>query len=167
MRVLTILMSIGLMLTTTACFAQQKGGGMSIQDGKEVTIEYTLKVDGQVVDTSENRAPLTYVHGQGQIIPGLSKALEGLKAGDKKSVTVSPEEGYGEVNPKAFQEVPRAKLASDIEPQVGMNLEANMPDGKKQIMRITEVKDETIVVDMNHPLAGKTLDFDVEVVSVK
>jgi len=139
---------------------------MSIQSGKEVSIHYTLKVNGEVVDSSKDKEPLTYVHGKGQIIPGLSKALEGMEAGDKKSVTVEPGDGYGEVNPKAYQEVPRTELPKEIEPKVGMTLQASSSDGRKQLIRISELKDSSVVVDMNHPLAGKTLDFDVEVVSV-
>lgn len=167
MKVFALIVSIGLALTSTACIAQNKGGKMSIQNGKEVAINYTLKVDGQVVDTSKEREPFTYVHGEKKIIPGLSKALEGMQEGDKKSVTINPEEGYGEVNPKAFQEIPNSQLPEGIKPQVGMNLQANAPDGRKQVIRISEVKDDSIVVDANHPLAGKRLNFDIEVVSVK
>jgi len=140
---------------------------MTIQNGKEVSFHYTLTVDGQVVDTSAQKKPMTYIHGQGKIISGLSKALEGLKAGDKKNVTIDPEEAYGNVDPKSFQEVPRSQLPADMEPRVGMGLQANTPDGRVQVFRISEIKDDSIVLDLNHPLAGKTLQFDVEIMSVK
>ncbi|MFH1855905.1 MAG: peptidylprolyl isomerase [Candidatus Omnitrophota bacterium] len=170
MKRFIMLAVIGLILTGSTCFAKSKDKGekeMTIQNGKEVAINYTLTVDDQVIDTSKDRGPLTYVQGSGQIIQGLDKALEGLKAGDKKSVIVTPEEGYGNIDPAAFQEVPKSELPSEIEPQVGMALQAGTPDGRTQIMRISEIKDDIIVVDMNHPLAGKTLNFDVEIVSVK
>ncbi len=140
---------------------------MAIENGKEVSFHYTLKVNKEVMDTSQERGPLTYVHGQGQIIPGLSKALEGLNPGDKKSVTLEPTDAYGEVNPKAYQELPKSQLPKEVEPKIGMNLQATTPDGKQQLIKISEVKDDSIVVDLNHPLAGKTLNFDIEVVSVK
>ncbi len=140
---------------------------MTVQKGKNVSIHYTLKVDGELVDTSRERDPLKYVHGEGQIIPGLSRELEGLHPGEKKSVSISPEDGYGAVAAEAFQEVPKDRLPKDMEPEIGMTLQATTPDGQQQLLRITEVKDSSIIVDMNHPLAGKTLEFDVEVVAVE
>ena len=140
---------------------------MNVQKGKQVSIHYTLKVDGKIVDTSRERDPLKYVHGEGQIIPGLSRELEGLRAGERKSVTISPEDGYGAVDPEAFQEVSNDRLPEDIDPEVGMTLQATSPSGQQQLLRITEVKDSSVVVDTNHPLAGKALEFDVEVVAVE
>lgn len=140
---------------------------MNIQKGKQVSIHYTLKVEGEIIDTSRERDPLTYIHGEGHIIPGLSRELEGLEAGDTKNVEVAPEDGYGNIDPGAIREVPRAQLPADLEPQIGMTLQAGTPDGKQQLIRVVGVKDSSIMVDLNHPLAGKTLTFDVEVVSVK
>ena len=140
---------------------------MTIQDGKEVSFDYTLTVDGQIIGSSQNEEPLTYVHGEGKIIPGLARQMEGMKVGDKKDIVVNPEEAYGEINPNAFQEVPKSKLPSNIEPFVGMTLQANASDGRSQPVRIVEVRDESIIIDMNHPLAGKKLNFQIEVVSIK
>jgi len=140
---------------------------MMVGAGKEVAFHYTLTVDGQVADSSQGKEPLTYTHGGNQIIPGLEKALEGMKVGEKKSVTVAPEEAYGVVDPKAHREIPRASIGTDMEPQVGMALQARGPNGDSRMFMITEVTDTAVVIDMNHPLAGKTLSFDVEIVSIK
>jgi FKBP-type peptidyl-prolyl cis-trans isomerase 2 len=167
MKIIKTIITIILLLLSATCYAQNKGGNMTVEKGKEVSINYTLKVDGQVVDTSEGRGPLTYTHGQGQIIPGLSKELEGLKVGDKKDVTVKPEDGYGQANPQAIQEVPKSQLPNNITPETGMNLQVSTPEGRTQVVKITDVKDDVVVIDMNHPLAGKTLNFEVEIMSIK
>ena len=90
----------------------------------------------------------------------------GMKAGENKSFQVSPEKGYGQENPKGIQEVPRDKLPADMKPKVGMTLQATMPDGQAIPARITEIREDTIILNFNHPLAGKTLNFEVEVVDV-
>lgn len=167
MRFIILLISVGLLFCTTDCFAQREGKVLTIQKGKEVSFDYTLTVDGQIFDSSQDKEPLTYVHGDGNIIPGLAKQLEGMKAGDKKDIVVNSEEAYGEVNPNAFHEIPKSQLPSSIEPRIGMTLQANAPDGRSQFARIAEIKDDSIVVDMNHPLAGKKLNFQIEIVSVK
>ena len=167
MRFIILLISVGLVFCTTDCFAQKEGEVITIQKGKEVSFDYTLTVEGQIIDSSQNKEPLTYVHGEGKIIPGLARQLEGMKIGDKKDIPVNPEEAYGEINPNAFQEVPKSKLPGNVEPRIGMTLQANAPDGRSQLVRITEVKDDSIVIDMNHPLAVKKLNFQIEVVSIK
>ena len=144
-----------------------KGEDMAIKDGSKVAFDYTLTVDGEVVDTSKGREPLEYIHGQGQIIPGLAAELEGMKAGEEKSVEIPPKEAYGEINSPACREVPKPSLPEGIEPQVGMYLQLSGPGGQAIPAKITEIKDEAIVIDLNHPLAGKTLHFDVVVVSVE
>ncbi|MDP8266250.1 MAG: peptidylprolyl isomerase [Candidatus Aceula meridiana] len=159
---LGILVAFLLAATTIA-----KGADVMIEDGKKVKMEYTLKVNGEIVDSSEGREPLEYTQGQGAIIPGLEKQLVGLKVGDKKTVTVSPEEAYGAVNPDAFAEVPKANMPQEQEPQKGMMLQMQTPDGKTLNGTITEVKDETVVLDFNHPLAGKELLFDIEIVGIE
>ena len=140
---------------------------MTIHEGSKVSFDYTLTVDGQVVDSSQGRGPLEYTHGQGQIIPGLAKELEGLKVGDEKEVVVAPEDAYGEVNPEAYKEIDKASLNVDQEPKVGMLLQVTTPQGQVFPVRISEVKDDTLVLDFNHPLAGKTLNFQVKIVSVQ
>ena len=136
-----------------------------IKSGKKVKIHYTLTVQGEVVDTSEDKDPLEYVHGSGQIIVGLEAALEGMEPDQTKEVTVGPDDAYGPINPQAILEIPRDKL-QHIEVEVGAILKAEDPDGKTVQGIVKEVKDETVIVDFNHPLAGKELHFTVKVLEV-
>ncbi|MCF7875395.1 MAG: peptidylprolyl isomerase [Candidatus Omnitrophica bacterium] len=140
---------------------------MAIEKGKKVSFDYTLTVDGQVIDSSKEREPLSYVHGEGKIIPGLASELEGMKEGQEKIVKVSPEDAYGKENPEAFKEVPKSSLPKDLEPKAGMMLQMQGPEGQAVPVKVAEVKDEEVVLDLNHPLAGKTLKFDVKVISVE
>ncbi len=146
---------------------EEGGEKMTIEKGKEVTFSYTLKVDGEVIDSSEKHGPITYTHGQGQIIPGLASNLEGLTEGTEKQVTVPPAQAYGKINTEAFKEVPKSSLPEKVEPKEGMLLQVKTQQGQNVPVKISEVKDETIVLDLNHPLAGKTLDFDVKIESIK
>lgn len=138
-----------------------------VEKGDVIKIDYTLTVEGETVDTSEGREPLEITVGSGQVIPGFEKELIGMKEGEEKSFTVAPDQGYGAVSEEAFVEIPKEKLASDVEPEVGMVLTVGSPDGRTHRAKIHEVKEETLVLDFNHPLAGKQLDFDVKVVNVK
>ena len=147
--------------------AEKPTKGAAVADGKTVKVNYSLTVDGKVVDSSKGREPLEFKEGAHQMIPGFEKALMGMKAGQKKSFTLKPEEGYGKINPKAYQEVPKSQLPKDMTPEAGMTLMAQTKDGQKIPVRIKEVKKDSVVMDFNHPLAGKTLKFDVEVVDVK
>ena len=141
--------------------------GHAVQEGSIVSIEYTLTDDtGKVIDSSAGKEPLTYIHGAGQIVPGLEKELTGLKVGDQKKLQVKPEEGYGLSDPKAFQEIPKGKIPPDAH-KVGTILMTKGPQGQAIAMRVSEVKEKSVVVDLNHPLAGKTLNFDVKVVDIK
>jgi FKBP-type peptidyl-prolyl cis-trans isomerase 2 len=144
-----------------------KGDVPVVSEGKQVKVHYTLKVDGEVVDSSKEREPLEVKIGSQQVIPGFEKALMGMKAGEKKSFQVTPEEGYGHEDPRAVQEIPRDKLPPDREPEVGMKLFTRGPQGEIITGKIVEVREDVVVMDFNHPLAGKTLDFDVEVVEIK
>ena len=139
----------------------------TIQDNMEVGFEYTLTVDGAVVDSTEGKEPFHYVHGQYQIVPGLERELTGLKVGDTKEVTVKPEDGYGKTDPAAVIELPKTQLPSDVTPAVGMVLRGVNPDGKMFRATVTGVKDQTVSLDLNHPLAGKTLAFKVKVIDIK
>ena len=139
---------------------------MTVSNGKQVTLEYTLKLDDQsVVDTNVGGEPLKVTQGRHELIPGLEKALEGMATGEKKNVTVAPPEAYGTVDPKAFQEVNLNMVPADSR-KVGTQLEGKTADGRKVFPRISEVKNETVVLDFNHPLAGKTLHVDVKVLDV-
>jgi FKBP-type peptidyl-prolyl cis-trans isomerase SlyD len=141
--------------------------GQIIQDGSIVSIDYTLTDEtGKVIDSNAGKKPLTYVQGAGQIVRGLEQELSGLKVGDRKKVQVKPEEGYGLPNPQAFQEIPKDKIPLDAQ-KVGAMLMTKSPQGQSIAMRVHEVKDKTVVVDLNHPLAGKTLNFDVKVTDIK
>lgn len=140
--------------------------GSVIQDGSFVSIEYTLTDDtGKVIDSNVGKEPLTYVHGAGQIVPGLEKGLTGLKVGDRKKIVVTPEDGY-RADPNAFQEIPKDKLPPEAQ-KVGTMLATKGPQGETIAMRVHEVKDKTVVVDFNNPLAGKTLNFDVKVTDIQ
>jgi FKBP-type peptidyl-prolyl cis-trans isomerase SlyD len=144
-----------------------KGEEATVADGKAVSIEYTLRLeDKSVVDTNVGKEPFTYVQGSRQIIPGLEKALAGMKVGESKKVTVKPEEGYGEVNKEAFQEV-KKELVPQEDLKVGAELQGRDSVGRVIRARVSEIKDDTVVLDLNHPLAGKTLYFDVKVLDIK
>jgi FKBP-type peptidyl-prolyl cis-trans isomerase SlyD len=141
---------------------------MKIGKGSVVGIDYTLHLgDGEIVDKSEHGEPLTYLHGEGQIVPGLEAALEGLEAGSKKQVVVEPAEGYGEHDDRGIQTVPRKAFPPDFEPEIGMSLTAEGPGGEAVPFSVREVRPDEVVIDLNHPLAGKTLHFDVTVRDVR
>ena len=138
-----------------------------VKDGCVVTLEYTLSgEDGAVIESSKGKPPLKYTHGQHQIIPGLERELTGMKTGEEKSIKVTPEDGYGTVDPKAFREFPREKLPPEAL-KVGTVLTARTPDGQAIPVRVHEVKENIVVLDFNHPLAGKTLTFDVKVAEIQ
>jgi FKBP-type peptidyl-prolyl cis-trans isomerase SlyD len=133
---------------------------------KVVSIEYTLTSDtGEVIDTSQGRAPLAYLHGAGNIVPGLEKALDGKVAGDSLEVSVPPEEGYGVRDDRLVQNVPVRKLPQG-KAQVGQRLRADTEHGPR-ILTVVAVKGDYAKVDANHPLASKTLHFKVKVVEVR
>lgn len=140
---------------------------MQIAQNTVVAFHYTLTNEaGEVLDSSEGREPLTYLHGAGNIIPGLEKQLEGRTAGDKLQANVSPEEGYGEIQPQLIQEVSRESFqgVDSIEP--GMQFQAQT-DGGPLMVTITDVQGDMVTVDGNHPLAGQPLNFDVEIAEVR
>ncbi|PMR75483.1 FKBP-type peptidyl-prolyl cis-trans isomerase [Billgrantia endophytica] len=140
---------------------------MQIAQNSVVAFHYTLTNDaGEVLDSSEGRQPLTYLHGAGNIIPGLEKGLEGRESGEKLNVTVSPEEGYGEVQPQLVQEVPRDAFQGVEAVEPGMQFQAQTQGGPLMVT-VTKVEGDTVTVDGNHPLAGQKLNFDVEIAEVR
>lgn len=140
---------------------------MNITNDCVVKIDYTLKDNkGQVLDSSAGREPLAFLQGKGQIIPGLEKQLNGLKKGDRTEVVVEPSEAYGERQDAKITTVPRTDLAQIPDLKEGIQLEAQTSQGR-QILTVVEVKDDTVTLDANHPLAGVTLNFEVEVVDVR
>lgn len=140
---------------------------MQISNNLVGSIHYTLKNDaGEVLDSSQGQEPLEYLHGNGNIVVGLEKALEGKTAGDKLSVTISPEEGYGEYDDTLIQELPKEMFSGVEEIEEGMEFHAQTQDGL-QVIEVSKVEGDTITVNSNHPLAGQNLHFDVEVVGVR
>ena len=138
-----------------------------IREGSQVALEYTLSDEtGAVIESNKGKQPLSYIHGKSQIIPGLEKELSGMKVGEEKKIQVKPEDGYGPVNPGAFQEIPKDKLPPEAL-KVGTMLMAQGPKGEGVPVRVHEIKDATVIVDFNHPMAGKTLSFDVKVSEIK
>lgn len=140
---------------------------MQIAQNSVVAFHYTLTNDaGEVLDSSEGREPLTYLHGAGNIIPGLEKELEGRQNGEKLQVAVSPEEGYGESQPTLVQEVPRDAFQGVESVEPGMQFQAQTQGGPLMVT-VTKVEGDTVTVDGNHPLAGQKLNFDVEIAEVR
>ena len=140
---------------------------MKISNNTVVSMDYILTDDGgQVLDQSAGRGPLSYVHGRQEIVPGLEQALSGRSAGDDFSVSVTPEEGYGVLDERLTFEVPRADLPPDLTPEPGMQLIVSGPGGQRPVT-ITEIRDESVILDANHPLAGKTLNFAVQIRGVR
>ena len=141
---------------------------MTIKENSAVSFHYTLTDDeGQQLDSSAGKDPLAYLHGAGNIIPGLENALEGKSIGDSMTVAVSAAEGYGEVQTELIQEVPRGSFQGVDEIEVGMQIEAKTDNGDSVPVTVTAVSDESVTVDGNHPLAGKNLNFDVSIEDVR
>jgi FKBP-type peptidyl-prolyl cis-trans isomerase SlyD len=139
-----------------------------IKSGKVVDLSYSLKdSNGQVLDRADPGAPFTYLHGAGPIVPGLENALDGLKAGDKKAVTVSPEEGYGKRRAELRLVVKRTEFPAGVQLETGMQFEAHAPDGRPVVFTIEKLEGDKVHIDGNHPLAGETLHFEVEVLQVR
>jgi FKBP-type peptidyl-prolyl cis-trans isomerase SlyD len=138
-----------------------------IKNGSVVSLEYTVSDDnGNVIQSNKGKSPLTYTHGQQEIIPGLEQSLSGMNVNQAKNIKLQPEEAYGQVNPEAFAEVPKEKLPGSAL-EVGAVLSARGSQGEDLSVRVHEVRKETVVLDLNHPLAGKTLTFDVKVLDIE
>lgn len=141
---------------------------MIIEENAVVSLEYTLRDDaGEVVDASEAGEPLLYLHGHENIVPGLEKALTGKKVGDALKVSVPPAEGYGEVDDRRVVDAAREDLPDDLDPKVGMMLGMETEDGDMIPLTITAVEEQTVTLDGNHQLAGKTLHFEVTVREIR
>lgn len=134
-----------------------------------MALEYSLRLDkgGEVIDASKADQPLSYVHGNGQLIGGLETALEGMQPEEQKEVEVAPEEAYGNHDPNMIMQVPPSHLPQSISRDIGTEVEASNPDGQKMLGKIVEVTDRNISIDFNHPLAGKTLFFAVKVKNIE
>ncbi len=158
--ILAVILMIGVMMT--GCNASQA------RNGDVVQVDYTGKLaDGTVFDSSVERGPLEFTLGAGQVIPGFEKAVLGMKVGEQKTVTIPADEAYGPYRDEQVVELPREKLPSDMTPEVGQQLVMRQSDGSEIVVVITEVSDETVTIDANHPLAGKDLTFEIELVKIQ
>jgi len=143
---------------------------MTLMIGKHsvVSIHYTLKDDdGQVMDTSEGREPLAYLHGENNLIPGLESELQGKTTGAKFQATIEPKDAYGEINDEFIQTINKQMFQGVDDIQPGMTFIAQGEGGQQRQVRVVEVEGDDVTIDANHPMAGKTLHFDVEVVEVR
>ncbi len=140
---------------------------MVVKKGDKVKVDYTGKLeDGTVFDSSEGKQPLEFEAGSGMVIKGFDNAIIGMEKGEEKEVKIEKGDGYGDPNPDLVKKIPRDKLPPEPEPKPGMMLGMGTPDGKQIPAKITEVDDKEITIDLNHPLAGKTLNFKIKVVEI-
>ncbi len=137
------------------------------KSGDTVRIHYTGTLDdGTQFDSSAGNDPLEFALGSGQVIAGFDNAVDGMAVGESKSVTIPPEEAYGERHEQLVQQVPKTALPDEIEPAVGMQLQSRSPEGHVMNLLVTEMDEQTITVDGNHPLAGQALTFAIELVEI-
>jgi FKBP-type peptidyl-prolyl cis-trans isomerase SlyD len=163
----TLLSALALCSPAYLSAAEKAKDDRVVKDGLMVSFDYTLKgTDGKVIETSKGKEPLRYIHGQKMMIPGLEKELTGMKVGGEKHVTVKPEDAYGKLDPKAIKEVPKEKVPPNAL-KVGAVLAETRPDGSVVPLTVRQIKEKTVVMDLNHPMAGKTLVFDVKVVDIQ
>ena len=140
---------------------------IKVDDGQVISMHYTLHVDGQVVDSSEGSEPLQFIQGMGHIVPGLEHQLYDMKVGDSKKVIVAPKDGYGEADAEAFMDVPRNSFPPNVPMKVGVELELRDQADHPVFARIESVDDANVRLNMNHPLAGKELHFDVKIADIR
>lgn len=146
---------------------QDKSHGKKLKSLKKVKIHYTGRlVDGTVFDSTRDKKPFTVPLGQKRVIPGLEEALNGLTAGDTKEVSIPPEKAYGPYHKELVTDVARSKLSEHLELREGQRLQLKNPDGIVTTARVKKLGEETVTLDANHPLAGETLIFDIEVMEV-
>jgi len=132
-----------------------------------VSLEYTLTVEGEIVDSSEENGPIDFIQGHGNIIPGLESALEGMNLGEAKKVNVLAKDAYGEYDPEASEEIPLAEFPEDIPLEVGVELAVEDEENGVVSAVIEEVGKDSVTLNFNHPLAGKNLDFDVKILTIR
>lgn len=136
-------------------------------NGDTVRIHYTGYLDNEEqFDSSAGRDPLEFTLGSNQVIPGFEQAVLGMNEGEKKTVTIDPENAYGQYRDELLMEVERSQIPKDVDPEVGMNLQAQHQDGSTVNLKVTQVSDNSVTLDANHPLAGENLTFEIELVEV-
>jgi FKBP-type peptidyl-prolyl cis-trans isomerase SlyD len=152
---------------TAAAQTKSASAAPAIEKGSKVQLEFTLKDEaGAVLESNKGQPPLNFVQGNQELIPGLERELLGMHAGEEKKVVVKPEDGYGKIEPAALTEVPKDALPAQSL-KVGTRLMARSSTGESRPVVVKEIKDKTVVLDLNHPFAGKTLYFDVKVLAVE
>ena len=139
----------------------------SVQNDVVVSMEYTLRVDDEVIDSSIGQEPLEFLAGHGNIITGLEREMIGMKVGDSKDVVVTPSDGYGEYDEEAFMDVPRGEFPQDMPVEEGLELTVRDDSGQSRYARVDNIEGETVRLNFNHPLAGDELHFNVKVVSLR
>jgi FKBP-type peptidyl-prolyl cis-trans isomerase SlyD len=139
----------------------------SVQNDVVVSMEYTLRVDNEVIDSSEGHDPLEFLAGHGNIISGLEREMIGMKIGESKDVVVKPADGYGEYDEQAFMDVPRGDFPKDMPVEEGLELTVRDDSGEAHYARIDNINSETVRLNFNHPLAGDELHFNVKVVGLR
>lgn len=139
----------------------------TVQEGSIVKVHYTGKLsDGSIFDSSVQRDPLEVTLGQGKLIPGFEKAVIGMEVGDKTTTDIPADEAYGARRDDLEMDIEKSQLPEEIDPEVGMQLQLNQPNGQPVPVQITKVEEESITIDANHPLAGKDLSFEIELVEI-
>jgi FKBP-type peptidyl-prolyl cis-trans isomerase SlyD len=138
-----------------------------VEDGVVVSMEYTLHVDGELLDSSDGQGPLQFLAGYGNIIPGLEEEMRGMKIGDSKDVVVEPKNGYGEFDSEAFIKVPRTDFPKDMPMEVDTELTVRDEEGNSRYARVDSIEDDNVTLNFNHPLAGDELRFHVKVVALR
>ncbi len=160
----TIILTMALMFQTAGVlFADDPVVG----SGKKVKADYTLFVGNEQIETSIGKEPLEYIAGDETIIPGLENQMTGMHVGEEKVIVVDAKDAYGELDAKAVKEFPKASLPKEAEPKVGMVLQATAPDGEQFPAVVKEINGDKVMLDFNHPLAGKQLKFNVKVLGVE
>ena len=157
----------GALLCMMLCVSYSEAKVKKIQAGEKVTFSYVLTIDGQTIESSENSGPYEYTHGEGGILKGLEKRLEGLKVGDEKTIIIPAQEAYGLVRPDALREFPKSAFPENFVPQVGAILRLQNESGRRFPVTIADIREDTIVLNLNHPFAGKDLQFDVTIVDIQ
>jgi len=140
---------------------------MPAKSGDTVRVHYTGKLDdGTVFDSSDGRDPIEFTIGSGQVIPGFDSGVTDMEVGDKKSITIGPEDAYGPVRDDLIQQLGKEQFPEGADLQPGVQFQAQTQDGQPFVLTVTEVQDETVTVDGNHPLAGKALNFELELAEI-
>ena len=140
---------------------------MIVKKGDKIKVEYTGTLDdGTVFDTSEGKQPLEFEAGSGKVINGFDKAVIGMKKDEERDIKIGVNDAYGEPNPALLKNIPKEQLPKDPEPKVGMMLALGTPDGKQFPARISEIGEKEVILDLNHPLAGKNLNFKIKIVEI-